>query len=477
MSSTHFNFETTYLELPEKFYSLIEFQGVSNPEWILKNEKLKGELGIKEPFNQDLLEVLSGNKWEITPFSQAYAGHQFGHFTMLGDGRASLLGEHLDPNGNLWDIQLKGSGPTPYSRRGDGRATLRSMLKEYIFSEAIHHLGISTSRSLAVIKSGDKVYRVEIQEGAILTRVMKSHLRVGTFEFARYFGSVEDVEILLEYTINRLFPDLKNSPNKALDFLDRVMNIQIDLVVNWMRVGFIHGVMNTDNTSISGETFDYGPCAFMGIYNPGTVFSSIDREGRYSFDNQPKILKWNLARLAETLLSLMDAEESKAIEMATHKINEFDAIYRVKWYEMMLSKLGISQEKEGDSAMIDEFLDLIYTYKLDYTNAFTFLRLPEIFENQPFSLPKEFNSWTNKWKQRIEEEENPFETMEKNNPIVIPKNYFVEFAIQEAENGNLDELLNFLQVLENPMRVPVNTANYLFAPDEFDQNYNTYCGT
>jgi uncharacterized protein YdiU (UPF0061 family) len=475
--SHHFNFESTYLGLPEKFYSIIEFQGVSNPEWVLKNEKLKEELGIHGDFDSELLEILSGNKWNFTPYSQAYAGHQFGHFTMLGDGRASLLGEHLDANGNLFDIQLKGSGPTPYSRRGDGRATLRSMLKEYIFSEAIHHLGIPSSRSLAVVKTGEKVYREEIHEGAILTRVMKSHIRVGTFEFARYFGSVEDVEKLLDYSIQRIYPDLNHSENKALDFLDRVMKVQINLIVQWMRVGFIHGVMNTDNTSISGETFDYGPCAFMGIYNPGTVFSSIDRDGRYSFDNQPKILKWNLARLAETLLPLMDTNESIAIEIATQKINEFDAYFTNAWYKMMFSKLGIKNEKEGDSALVDEFLDFLHINKLDYTNSYTYLRQPEVFKNQLFSFPKEMDNWINKWKKRIEEEEHPFEMMKKNNPVIVPKNYFVELALQAAEEGKMKETLNLIQAIQDPLRISVKEHKYLCAPADFDQSFQTFCGT
>lgn len=476
-SSQHFQFDSTYLTLPEKFYEKIEFQGVTHPDWVLKNEELKKELGIEGDFDEELLQILSGNKWNSTPFAQAYAGHQFGHFTMLGDGRATILGEILDPKANRLDVQLKGSGPTPYSRRGDGRATLRSMLKEYLFSEALHFMGIRSSRSLAVIKTGDKVYRETIHEGAILTRIMKSHIRVGTFEYARYFGSVEDVEKLLDYCINRLFPGLKTSENPALEFLDRVMEIQIDLVVDWMRVGFIHGVMNTDNTSISGETFDYGPCAFMGVYNPNTVYSSIDKDGRYSFDNQPKILKWNLARLAETLLPLIHHDESKSIELATKKINEFDSLFNDSWYKMMFSKLGISEIKEGDYELVEEFLDLLYKNQLDYTNSFVALTHPEIMDSYDFHFPVEMNNWLNKWKNRVKLNEDTILLMKDNNPMYILRNHFVEEAISQAESGNLTEMHNLLNCFHKNQGFSVIETKYLKPNPAFDSRYNTYCGT
>lgn len=478
-SDSIFHFDSTYLNLPEKFHSKINFEPVPNPEWVLRNDALFKEMNIGLERSEDLLQILAGNKLDSlsTPFAQAYAGHQFGHFTMLGDGRGTLLGEHLTSSGKRLDIQLKGSGPTPYSRRGDGRATLRSMLKEYIISEAMHHLGIPTSRSLAVVKSGEKVYREEIHEGAILTRVMQSHIRVGTFEFARYYGGVEDVQILLDYTIDRLYPELKETENKSLAFLDKVMKIQIDLIINWMRVGFIHGVMNTDNTSISGETFDYGPCAFMGVYDPNTVFSSIDRDGRYSFDNQPKILKWNLARLAETLIPLIHPDEKIAIELATNKINEFDAYFRENWYKMMLAKLGISTEKEGDSSLVDEFLQLLYTNKMDYTHSFTYLRTPEIVENQEFSFPNELQNWRDLWQKRIHSENQPFELMEKMNPVFIPRNYYMEKAIQKADEGDLTETINLINIINGKKGISVKSLLDFNSFEGFDEGYMTFCET
>lgn len=476
-SSMYFNFDSTYLRLPEKFYERIHFQGVSKPEWIVKNEELRKSLNIDGDFDETLLQILSGNQWNSTPFSQAYAGHQFGHFTMLGDGRATILGEHLDAKGNRWDIQIKGSGPTPYSRRGDGRATLRSMLKEYLFSEVLHDLGIPSSRSLAVVKTGERVYREEIHEGAILTRVMKSHIRIGTFEYARYFGTQDDVETLLNYSVNRLYPELKNSSNLALAFLEKVMKIQIDLIVNWMRVGFIHGVMNTDNISISGETFDFGPCAFMGVYDPSTVYSSIDQNARYSFENQPKILKWNLARLAETLLSLIHPEEKVAIELAIQKINEFDSLYMESWYKMMFSKLGITEEKEGDSHLVDEFLEYLYQLKLDYTNSFAQLTYPELFDEKENDFPKEMNSWIEKWKIRIENELNSNEIMRRNNPIMILRNQSLEEILKNAEEGNFSQFHNLLNQLESKKRISSIDNSFLRANPEFDSQYKTFCGT
>lgn len=476
-SSLYFNFDSTYLNLPEKFYERVQFQGVSIPEWVVKNEELRKSLNLDGDFDETLLQILSGNQWNSTPFSQAYAGHQFGHFTMLGDGRATILGEHLDAKGNRWDIQLKGSGPTPYSRRGDGRATLRSMLKEYLFSEVLHDLGIPSSRSLAVIKTGEKVYREEIHEGAILTRVMKSHIRIGTFEYARYFGSQEDLEKLLVYSVNRLYPELKNSSNLALAFLDKVMKIQIDLIVNWMRVGFIHGVMNTDNISISGETFDFGPCAFMGVYNPTTVYSSIDQNARYSFENQPKILKWNMARLAETLLNLIHPEEKIAIELAIQKINEFDSIYIESWYKMMFSKLGIAEEKEGDSHLVDEFLEYLYKFKLDYTNSFAQLAYPEVFNEKENDFPKEMNSWIEKWKNRMENELNSNEIMRENNPIMILRNQKLEEIVKNADAGDFSQFHNLLNQLVTKKRISTIDDSFLRANPEFDSQYKTFCGT
>lgn len=474
-----FRFDTTYFELPENFYSKIQFRGVPQPEWVLHNYSLAKDLNISTEFTEDLLQILVGNQLDKNsiPFAQAYAGHQFGHFTMLGDGRATMLGEHLDGKGNRWDIQLKGSGRTVFSRRGDGKATLRSMLREYLFSEAMHHLNIPTSRSLAVIKTGEEVYREEIHQGAILTRVMKSHIRVGTFEFARYFGGIDEVEALLNYTIKRLYPELKNAENPALELLKTVMHGQIDLVVEWLRVGFIHGVMNTDNTSISCETFDYGPCAFLGNYHPGTVFSSIDTEGRYAFENQPKILQWNLARLGDTLLPLIDSDENKAVKLATTLIESFAQIYFQKWYEMMFRKIGIEEEQEGDAALVEELLDLMFSYQKDFTHTFTYLREPHWFEGTEFQLGKEFDSWISRWKERIQDSPNWKNLMQKNNPVVTPRNYFVELALENAENDNWEIFHEFLKVLQQPYEFSEKVKNFWFSPPHFDRGYVTFCNT
>ena len=479
---SNFNFDNSYRKLSEKFYEEANPFPAPHSEFLLLNKELMKELDLETDENV-LLQILSGNKIAngSQPIAQAYAGHQFGHFTMLGDGRAVLLGEHLIDSGKRFDIQLKGSGQTPFSRRGDGKAAVKPMLREYLMSEAIHHLNIPTSRSLAVIKTGEKVYRETVLEGAVLTRIMSSHIRVGTFEFARYYGGIDYTKELMNYTIDRHFPGLKDAQNPASALLEKVMDLQMDLVINWIRVGFIHGVMNTDNTSIAGETFDYGPCAFLGKYNPETVFSSIDTLGRYAFGNQPNIIKWNLARFAETLISLIDPDEKKALEIATEKINEFDEKFTRKWYRMYASKLGMDELKEGDSQLIDEFLGLLEIHQKDYTHAFTFLRLPEIFDENKFFLDEEFDNWISKWKQRIQNREGgkqaAFELMKKNNPIFIPRNYFVEETLQAAVSGNMSPLKEFLETLKKPYEFQPENKRFLYSPDDFDAEFVTFCGT
>lgn len=477
-----FNFQTTYLQLPSKFYSHKKPEVFSNSELILLNKELSSELNLNFEKQKDLLEILSGQNLNLNsePIAQAYAGHQFGYFTMLGDGRALLLGEHLNQNNERFDIQLKGSGITPYSRRGDGKAVLKPMLREYLMSETMHHLGIPTSRSLAVIKTGEKIYREKIEDAAILCRVMSSHLRVGTFEFARNFGDVNDLEILMNYTIQRHFPTLENSDNKALALFDKVMDLQMDLILNWLRVGFIHGVMNTDNIAIFGETFDYGPCAFMGVYNPETVFSSIDQNGRYAFGNQAEILKWNLARFAESLLPLIDLDQTKAIELATRKLNEFDDLFTQRWYEMMFLKLGIEYPKVGDDALVNEFLELLFRHKKDYNHSFTYLRLPDFYKNTDFILGIEFLEWINKWKLRIgngEGEGRALSVMEKYNPVFVPRNYFIEEALDLAVQNDFSKFNLLIDNLKYPYTYKEEMKNSMFSPEDFDRDYQTFCGT
>jgi uncharacterized protein YdiU (UPF0061 family) len=478
-----FQFDNSYFNLPEKFYSKQNPEKGSNPEKVLFNIALFEELHIPIEDDEQILAILSGNEIqpESTPFAQAYAGHQFGNFTMLGDGRAIVLGEHITQEQKRFDIQLKGAGATNYSRRGDGKATLKAMLREYLISEAMHYLKIPTSRSLAVVKTGDEVYREEVYEGAVLTRVMKSHLRVGTFEFARHFGTKEDLKALTVYTINRLYPEIKEDKKAIESFYLKVIHDQINLVCHWMRVGFIHGVMNTDNTSISSETFDYGPCAFMNQYHPGTVYSSIDRNSRYAFGNQPNILKWNMVRLAETLLPLLDENSDKAIEIAHGLIDQFDIIWNAKYKKMMLSKLGLSDENNNNFKLAEELLGLMHKHQLDYTNTFAALSYDIEFEVSPFSHP-EMQIWLGKWKTSVESSTLPIveikEIMKQNNPVFIPRNHLIEEALNYGVNGNMSYFMHFLEVLKTPYSFKKEHYDYLLPPDTgFETNYQTFCGT
>ncbi len=481
-NNSAFNFDNTYQLLPSVFYKKVSPAVVQNPRIFLFNDVLRKESGIQINKDEPVSQILSGNKLpdNSAPLAQAYAGHQFGHFTMLGDGRAILLGEHITPSGKRFDIQLKGSGQTPYSRNGDGKATLKSMLREYLISEAVHHLGIPGSRSLAVVKTDDPVYREDINKGAVLTRVMKSHIRIGTFEYAGYFATKKDLAALADYTINRHFPDLSGHENPALSLLDRVMRLQIELIVEWMRVGFIHGVMNTDNTSICGETFDYGPCAFMNSYNPETVFSSIDRFGRYSFGNQPKVLKWNISKLAEALLPLIHTDEDKAISLAIKIINQFDSIYSEKWYKMMFAKIGIEEPEEEDVALIDELMNIMLKNGADYTNTFTSLYLDNWLGGNT-RVMEALQDWRKRWRERLGKSKKGVEyaksLMKKTNPVLIPRNFHVEEAIDLADEGNLSKLHLLLNALRTPYDYKEEIKDLLFTDKKFDNSYQTFCGT
>lgn len=483
LNKNRLNLEYSYLALPDMFYSLVHPTPAGSSEMILMNAGLLEALNVPSLDPDKLLAVLAGAEvfQNTTPFAQAYAGHQFGHFTMLGDGRAIILGELLAADSNRYDLQLKGSGQTPYSRRGDGRATLKSMLREFLMSEAMYSLKVPTSRSLAVVKTELPVYRESENEGAVLTRIMKSHIRIGTFEYARYFGTIDDLGALTNYTIKRLFPAIEQDENPALSLLNKVMDLQIDLVVNWMRVGFVHGVMNTDNVAISGETFDYGPCAFMNTYHPETVFSSIDVRGRYAFGNQAKMIKWNLARLAEALLPLLHTTAEFALKIAEQSIERFDALWHEKYYECMLSKLGVENITTDDYAMADEFLELIKVHKLDYTNSFSAL-IKEIETADSPLLNPSLKHWLENWKARISENTHGFQTasriMKENNPVIIPRNHLVEEALEEAIKGNYSLLENLLIILATPYDYKANFQDYLAPPEAgFDLNYQTFCGT
>jgi len=472
----------SYQKLPKSFYEFQKPTPVKDPVLVCFNHQLNRELGLDISESEKILaQVLSGNELMegSQPISQAYAGHQFGHFTMLGDGRATLLGEHLSSKKELFDIQLKGSGETPFSRRGDGKATLYSMLREYLISEAMHHLGIPTTRSLAVVATGEKIYRQGFQDSAVLTRIAKSHIRVGTFEYARNFCSIGDLKSLLDYTISRHYPQIKNDDNPALAFLNEVMSKQIDLVINWIRVGFIHGVMNTDNMSIPGETIDYGPCAFLNTYDPLTVFSSIDEQGRYAFGNQSKMTHWNLIALANAILPLVSEDQEEAIKLAQSTLEKFSGIFKERWYKMMFSKLGISQFNEDDKKIVDDLLSLMKRHKADYTQTFVALMenkesMCDWFENDEFIV------WKKDWQLMAnlpENKENSAQLMRSSNPLIIPRNHWVENVLQAAVAGDINPFNDLLDLLKHPYNDIPDEFKYQNVPLDFDNQYQTFCGT
>ena len=476
------HFDNTYSRLSNTFKEEIKPTPVHDPELVILNEELASTLNLdfSKTDKKKLAEIFSGNfiPEETNTIAQAYAGHQFGNFTMLGDGRAVLLGEHLVNNDSRFDIQFKGSGRTSFSRGGDGRAALGPMLREYIISEAIHSLNIPTTRSLAVVKTGEKVVRENLLQGAILTRVASSHLRVGTFQYIAATQNAENLNTLVDYTINRHYPEIKKSNSKALDLLNLVMEKQCQLVINWMRVGFIHGVMNTDNMAISGETIDYGPCAFMDHYDPKTVFSSIDKFGRYAFSNQPPITKWNLARFAECLIPLIDKDENTAIKLATDLIDNFQNIYEDRWLNMMRDKLGLFGQDKNDKKLINDLFNWMEKNKTDYTN--TFCNLMDVNSDGIYKND-DFINWKNEWKKRSElnnsTREKQSKLMKSNNPIVIPRNHKVEEALAEADKGSLDKMKKLLAILKNPYDNQNNIQEYQMPAQSSNEKYQTFCGT
>ena len=476
-------FDNTYYRLSDIFKEDIKPIPVKKPELVLLNKTLAKNLNLNfsNLDNQELSELFSGNSLPkgSNSIAQAYAGHQFGHFTMLGDGRAVLIGEHLSKDNKRYDIQFKGSGKTAFSRNGDGRAALGPMLREYIISEAMNGLGIPTTRSLAVVKTGEDVIRETSLPGAILTRIASSHIRVGTFQYIAARQKKDEIEVLLNYVIDRHYPDIKNSKNKATELLSFVLEKQINLVVNWMRVGFIHGVMNTDNMSISGETIDYGPCAFMDTYDPKTVFSSIDQMGRYAYFNQPVITKWNLSRFAECLIPLIDKNQEKAIELATEIINSFEKKYEEKWLNMMRDKLGLFGMDEKDKFLILDLLTWMHQKKIDYTNIFCHLMNENIKEDKDYE-DEDFKNWKKRWNERLKTNNNTPEKslklMRSANPIVIPRNHKVEEALEAAEKNNFKPITRLVEILKDPYSQQKNIINYQI-PSNSEKKYQTFCGT
>ena len=480
-----FNFDNTYEKLPKEFYSHINLSPVKSPKLIIFNYPLANSLGLNSDLltSKDGVSILSGSKLidNGSFISQAYCGHQFGYFTMLGDGRAMLIGEHITPQNKRFDIQLKGSGKTPYSRNGDGRAALSPMLREYIISEAMYFLKIPTTRSLAVVETGEFILREDFKKGAVLTRVASSHIRFGTFEYASRFTNLESLKKLADYSIDRHYPYIKDSSdNIYLDFLKEVIKSHALLVAKWQSIGFIHGVMNTDNMTISGETIDYGPCAFMDIYSPNTVFSSIDTNGRYSYQNQPKMAAWNLCRFAETLLPLINEDTKKAIKLAQECISDFYKIYYNNWLSIMRNKLGISNEEPNDESLIEDLLSMMEKYKQDYTNTFINLTLNDITSNEMFNS-NEFKDWYKTYQERLKRQNISSEAcinlMKSYNPSIIPRNHLIEKSLTEADNGDLSFFKTLLNTFENPYEYSDTQLQLSKDLPAVNKCYKTYCGT
>ncbi|OCA83210.1 hypothetical protein A8F94_19045 [Bacillus sp. FJAT-27225] len=476
------NFDNSYARLPDFFFSPQEPTPVEAPRLVTFNEDLARKLGLN-PEALKQADTFAGNELPdgAFPLAQAYAGHQFGHLTMLGDGRAILLGEQIAPTGERFDIQLKGSGRTPYSRGGDGRAALGPMLREHIISEAMHALGIPTTRSLAVVSTGEPVFRETELPGAILTRVAASHLRVGTFQYAAGAGEANELRQLADYAIERHYPEVADQENKYLSFLKAVIDRQASLISKWQLVGFIHGVMNTDNMTISGEAIDYGPCAFMDVYDPATVFSSIDREGRYAYGNQPYIGGWNLARFTEALLPLLDENQEKAIEIGQEEIAGYIKLHHAYWIAGMRKKLGLFNVEDEDEMLVDELLGMMKKYRADYTNTFRVLTFGNTDESVLKGYP-DFTEWLERWEARRGRQEpsrdDSHELMKSSNPAVIPRNYRVEEALEAAvKNDDFSVMERLLDALSNPYaHIPEQEEYCKLAPTS-DRPYRTFCGT
>jgi len=479
-SPSGWNLDHSYARLPEMLHEHLEPTPVREPRMVVFNHVLAQSLGLNAAALAERAAIFAGNELPegAAPLAQAYAGHQYGHFTGLGDGRAILLGEQLTPTEERYDVQLKGSGPTPFSRRGDGRAALGPMLREYIISEAMYALGIPTTRSLAVVTTGEKVFRQESLPGAVLTRIAASHIRVGTFEWAAAHGDRVALQALADYTLQRHYPELAATEAPYLALLESVMERQARLIAQWQCVGFIHGVMNTDNVALSGETIDYGPCAFMDAFDPATVFSSIDRNGRYAYGNQPQIAQWNLARLAEALLPLLHAEEKQAVEIANASIEGFKTTFERHWLAGMRAKLGLFNEEAEDRALIESLLTWMRDQKADFTNTFRSLNPVEaVPPNDPA-----FATWHEKWQARLKRQPQSVDEVQQrmraHNPAVIPRNHKVEEALAAAqERGDLGVMQRLLEVLAKPYEEGAQQTEYRMPSGLAPGAYQTFCGT
>ncbi len=477
--------EHTYSNLPALFHAPASPTPASAPKFVVFNTRLASVLGLDvhaldSPQGAALFagNVLPDN---ARPLAQAYAGHQFGHFTALGDGRAILLGEQITPESVRVDIQLKGAGRTPYSRNGDGRAAVGPMLRELIVSEAMHALGIPTSRSLAVVSTGDPVYREEVLPGAVLTRVAASHLRVGTFQWAAAHRDVSALRALADYTIHRHYPDVSDTAHPHLALLDAIIDRQASLIAKWQLVGFVHGVMNTDNMSLAGETIDYGPCAFMDTYDPSTVFSSIDSQGRYAYGNQPAIAQWNLARLAEAMLPLFETNEARAAELAGEAVARFAECFDRHWLAGMRGKLGLFSAEEGDADLVGALLAWMLDSRADFTNTFRLLSTPDEAESVA-RTDALFRIWHARWRARLGRQPQSMDDanalMRRRSPAIIPRNHKVEEALAAAsDERDLGPLNALLGVLAAPYDYSRSVGEFVSPAVTGGRTYRTFCGT
>jgi uncharacterized protein YdiU (UPF0061 family) len=483
-------FDNSYARLPERFFARLSPTPVAAPRLIRLNAALARDLRIDPDWlaSPEGVEVLAGNRVPegAEPLAQAYAGHQFGGFVpQLGDGRAILLGEVVGRDGRRRDIQLKGSGRTPFSRQGDGRAAIGPVLREYIVSEAMHALGIPTTRALAAVTTGEHVFREVVLPGAVLTRVAASHIRVGTFQYFAVRQDIEGLRTLADHAIARHHPAAAEAANPYLALLDAVVAAQAALVARWMLVGFIHGVMNTDNMAISGETIDYGPCAFMDVFDPATVFSSIDHGGRYAYGNQPHIAQWNLARLAETLLPLIDDDQDAAVATAMEMLQAFPDRFDRSWRAGMRAKLGLTEADDVTGALIDDFLALLHEQAVDFTSSFralsAMLRGDAGSAQALFATPAAFDAWADRWRAQLAHQaSDPHATadaMDRVNPMYIPRNDKVEDALGAAHGGDLEPFERLVDVLARPFDERPGLESYAApAPTSFGP-YVTFCGT
>ena len=485
------NFENSFHELQSEFYANVLPSIPPKPELLAYNKNLANKLGVSLSWleGEEALECFSGSKIikNSNPLAMVYAGHQFGNWVpRLGDGRAVLLGELIDKDNQRWDIQLKGSGKTPFSRSGDGKAVLGPILREYLISEAMNALRIPTTLALTVVKTGEKIQREALFPGAILTRVAKSHIRVGTFQYFASRGEYDILKTLSDYVINRHFPAINNKDNKYSEFLKLAIKAKANLISKWMSVSFIHGVMNTDNCSIIGDTIDYGPCAFMDTFKPETVFSSIDTFGRYSYKNQPKIGQWNLIQLANCLLPLLSKNKEESINIAQKEIDRYPKLFESFWLQEMRKKLALKSSKLNDTKLITELLDIMEHDKLDFT--LTFSSLYHVFINKNNAIfdyvnkSNKFKKWTLKWKSRLESEKSSKADIVKllcnSNPSIIPRNHLVEEAIKLAvHDNNYSKFFKLMELVSKPFCLKEKNGHYLFPPKDSDKNFQTFCGT